>query len=84
MTPPTVARPDAAASALEILRAVLVRLVALILLGLVLSAGIAAALVGVEDQSAKDRCFSAAGRVEHYDGDRPDVWRCVGARAEGE
>lgn len=81
--PPIVARPDAAASALEILGAVLVRLVALMLLGLVLSAGIAAALVGADGRFARDRCFSHGGRVEHYDGDRPDMWRCVGLQGEG-
>ena len=59
-------------------------LLSLFVTGLLSCAVIAHIVVRFEDASAKDRCFSAAGRVEHYDGDRPDVWRCVGARAEGE
>lgn len=51
---------------------------------LVVSAGIAGAVVAIQDSLAQRHCFSASGRVEHYDADRPQVWRCVGARAEGE
>lgn len=57
---------------------------ALLVTGLILAWAIADVRVAWQDQTARDRCFSAAGRVEHYDGDRPEVWRCVGARAEGE
>lgn len=59
-------------------------LLALLITGLLLSATVAGAIVWLEDYFARRDCFSGGGRVEHYDGDRPDVWRCVGARTEGE
>lgn len=65
---------------MRLLRSIL----ALFITGLLSSAVIAHIIVDFEEYFARRACFSAAGRVEHYDGDRPDVWRCVGARAEGE
>lgn len=59
-------------------------LLSLLITGLLSSAVVAGSILWLEDYFARRDCFSAAGRVEHYDGDRPDVWRCIGARTEGE
>lgn len=48
--------------------------------------GILAALVYVRasETHAQSHCGALGGKVEHYDPQHVDLWRCVGARAEGE
>ena len=58
-------------------------LLSLLVTSLLSSAVIAGSIVWIEDYFARRTCFDAGGRVEHYDGDRPDVWRCVGLQGEG-
>ena len=57
---------------------------AVIAFGLLLSVAAASIVTSMQDEFAKRDCFSAGGRVEHYDADRKQIWRCVGARAEAE
>ena len=59
-------------------------LLVITLSALIVSATIAGGIIMLQDAVDRDHCFASAGRVEHYDADRPQVWRCVGARAEGE
>lgn len=48
--------------------------------------GVLAALVYVRasETHAQSHCGALGGKVEHYDPQHADLWRCVGARAEGE
>lgn len=48
--------------------------------------GILAALIHqrFDTIGEQSHCGALGGKVEHYDPQHADLWRCVGARAEGE